>query len=109
MIAVGSADNHLHAMFVAAVRLHFLNDISQSRLADCREDHLFHRTVRLPGGRFGYGVEQVCLARDLLDVFQQFGIHFLFGAGAYPVRNVDQQIDQGVGDLALPLPAKRGQ
>ena len=110
MRAVGVVD---HGLEVAAVDrpggLALGHEVMQGLLADGRENHVAHGTVRLGDAGRGQLEQQRRLAGDALEVGNQFALDALLGFRADAVHRGDQQVGEAVGDLALADVAKGGE
>jgi len=89
--------------------LAFGHKVMQGLLADGREDHVAHGTVRLGDAGRGQLEQQRRLASDALEVGNQFPLDALLGFRADAVHGGDEQVGEAVGDLALADVAEGGE
>ena len=108
--AVGVADDRLHVLAVGrAGGLPFLDQVAQRLLVDDREDHLLDDAVGPGEGGLGQLEQQAVLAGDALQVLQEFALDAPLGPGADAVDRVQEQVHQGVRELALAQMPEDGQ
>ena len=95
MTLVGIADHRPERGLVARPRgLCLLDQITQGLFADHRKDDLAHGPVRFLESRAGKVEQEILLARDALQIIEQFPIHPAFGARPDAMNGLDQNIDE---------------
>jgi len=109
---VGGPQRGLHrAPVQRPLRLVLVHQLAQRLLAagHRREDHLADRVVGLRESGFGDREQNVLLARHPPERVDQLVVHPALGPSPDAMDGRDQQIDQRVGDLPLPLMHQRGE
>ena len=77
--------------------LRFLDQITQGLFADDWKDNIAHDAIRILQSRAGNFEQEVLLARDALQIVEQFAVNPVLGTCADVVDGFDEQIDQVIG------------
>ena len=95
MTLVGIADHRPERGLVARPRgLRLFDQVTQGLFADDRKDDLAHGPIRFLESRAGKVEQEILLARDALQIIEQFPIHPAFGARPDAMNGLDQNIDE---------------
>ncbi len=73
--------------------LGFFDKVSQRPLPHHGEEYLSYRSFRMLHGSLGHPEEYVRLAVYPLEVFKELLLYPAFGSGAYPVDDLDEELD----------------
>jgi hypothetical protein len=71
-----------------------LDQITQGLFADDGKNDLAHGSIRFLESRAGKVEQETLLARDALQIIEQFPIHPAFGARSDAMNGLDQNIDE---------------
>jgi hypothetical protein len=83
----------------------FLHQRLADRLVDYRKDDISHSAVGVSQGRRSDPEQDECLALNLLEVVEEILDDPAFGANGDAMRDLQQEVDQAINDLGLPLHA----